>query len=164
MLPFLVTLHSFSEYRIQSRDSSNTVVTFLHSVVRFARLSYRGDTGILFKIAPRLNSSMFKNIFVLEGVLILHKKSECKSFAHFAQANKIASFYPALTLVFWSKFHPVRLFDFVKIPPCTLIRACTLIRDTRVEKAVSIFSKFLTPYWRQRKKSYFKEITHYIVL
>ena len=98
MLPFLVTLHSFSEYRIQSRDSSNTVVTFLHSVVRFARLSYRGDTGILFKIAPRLNSSMFKNIFVLEGVLILHKKSECKSFAHFAQAKNPPEYRKAILM------------------------------------------------------------------
>ena len=34
--PILVTLHSFSEYRIQSGDSGNTAVTFRvsHSVVR----------------------------------------------------------------------------------------------------------------------------------
>ena len=45
--------------------------------------------------------------------------------------NKIASFYP--TLYYFDQNST--LYDylfFVKIPPCTLIRACKLIRDTRV--------------------------------
>ena len=73
--PILVTLKSFSEFCIQSWDSGNTALTFRvsHSV---ARKLDRGDTAFLFKIAPRLNSPIYKNIFVREVVLMLHKKKE----------------------------------------------------------------------------------------
>ena len=68
--------------------------------------------------------------------------------AHWWQAsvilNKTASFHDALFLVYWAKFLPAsllrtaRLSNFVKIPPCTLIRACTYIRVTR-ESSLFVF-------------------------
>ena len=63
--------------------------------------------------------------------------------------NKIASFYPVLlNLDQNSTLYAYSIF--VKIPPCTLIRACTLIRETRVVNYAYGVSKNPWPmgnYW-----------------
>ena len=48
---------------------------------------FEQETSVSSVRLARLNAPIYKNIFVREVVLMLHKKSECKSFAHFAQAK-----------------------------------------------------------------------------
>ena len=59
--------------------------------------------------------------------------------------NKIASLYAALKYFDQNSTLNAYLI-FVKIPPCTLIRACTLIQNTRVNSYRPFFQRFVGRY------------------